>query len=191
MDYSGGHIGDYIHLHTFTHFYTLHFFYFTFYIPFYTLHKIEITFYYYFHTTSHYFTLLHTTSHYFTMNKSHSFTLSLSHEGDSWDYEFPIILDRTKFTKKNSDNNNNETNNEKEEKEAFDKLSKFLCLQMKQHIQDDLINKGKRDILPELEKIFPKFHIHGLTAHEILYPNDPSNSDHCRGDRKIFICTHC
>ena len=143
------------------------------------------------HTTSHYFTLLHTTSHYFTMNKSHSFTLSLSHEGDSWDYEFPIILDRTKFTKKNSDNNNNETNNEKEEKEAFDKLSKFLCLQMKQHIQDDLINKGKRDILPELEKIFPKFHIHGLTAHEILYPNDPSNSDHCRGDRKIFICTHC
>ena len=131
------------------------------------------------------------------MNPSSSslhFTLSLSHEGDSWDYEFPIILDRTEFTKKisdNNNNNNNERNNEKEEKEAFDKLSKFLCLQMKQHIEDDLINKGKRDILPELEKIFPKFHIHGLTAHEILYPNDPSNSDHCRGDGKIFICTHC
>ena len=126
------------------------------------------------------------------MNSLLHLTLSLSHPEDYWDYDFPITLDRTEFTRKNSDgNNNNNNNNEKEEKEAFDKLSKFLCLQMKQNIEDDLINKGKRDILPELEKIFPKFHIHGLTAHEILYPNDPSNSDHCRGDGKIFICTHC
>ena len=63
--------------------------------------------------------------------------------------------------------------------------------EMKKNIEDSLINEGKRYMLPELEKIFPKFHIHGLTSHEILYPTDPSNSSHCRGDGKIFICTHC
>jgi hypothetical protein len=46
-------------------------------------------------------------------------------------------------------------------------------------------------LIRKLEEIYPKFHIHGLTTHEILYPFDPHNSAHSRGDGKLFICTHC
>jgi hypothetical protein len=99
-----------------------------------------------------------------------------------WNYELPITVDRNQFSRKYTN---------RTEEEAFETLSEFLCLQMKRHIEDDLINTGKRDMLPKLEEVYTKFHIHGQTTHEILYPNDISNSAHCRGDGKIFICTHC
>ena len=99
-----------------------------------------------------------------------------------WNYELPITVDRTQYSRKYTN---------RTEEEAFETLSEFLCRQMKRHIEDDLINTGKRDMLPKLEEVYTKFHIHGQTTHEILYPNDTSNSAHCRGDGKIFICTHC
>ena len=99
-----------------------------------------------------------------------------------WDYETNILVDRNRFHPKITN---------RSEKEAFQSLSQFLCSHMKQHIQDEIISEGRRAMLSKLEEVFPKFHIHGQTVHEILYPNDPTNSDHCRGDGKIFICTHC
>jgi len=99
-----------------------------------------------------------------------------------WDYETDITVNRKQFHPKITN---------RSEKEAFQSLSQVLCSHMKQHIQDELISEGRRDLLSKLEEVFPKFHIHGQTVHEILYPNDPTNSDHCRGDGKIFICTHC
>jgi hypothetical protein len=99
-----------------------------------------------------------------------------------WKYELPITVDRRQFSKRYIN---------RSEEEALQRLSEFLCLQMKKHIEDELINEGKREMLSKLEEVFPKFHIHGQTSHEILYPNDPSNSAHCRGDGKIFVCTHC
>jgi hypothetical protein len=99
-----------------------------------------------------------------------------------WRNEFTLPVDRRQFSRKYT----NQT-----EEEAFQVLSQFLCLQMKKNIEDNLISAGDRGMLAKLEEVFPKFHIHGQTSHEILYPNDPSNSDHCRGDGKIFICTHC
>jgi len=110
-----------------------------------------------------------------------SLTLSMSCE-TFWKYELKINVNRIQFSKRYINSS---------EEEAFQRLSQFLCLQMKKHIEDDLINEGKREMLAKLEEIFPMFHIHGQTSHEILYPNDPSNSAHCRGDGKIFICTHC
>ena len=110
-----------------------------------------------------------------------SITLSMSCD-TFWKYEIRIMVDRSQFSRKYTN---------RTEEEAFQNLSQFLCLRMKQHIEDDLINGGKREMLTKLEEIFPKFHIHGQTSHEILYPNDPTNSTHCRGDGKIFICTHC
>jgi hypothetical protein len=109
--------------------------------------------------------------------------LTLSMSCDTfWDYETELHVDRKQFSRKYTN---------RPEEEAFQTLSQFMCLNMKKHIEDELINDGKRDMLAKLEEVFPKFHIHGQTSHEILYPNDPSNSDHCRGDGKIFICTHC
>jgi hypothetical protein len=99
-----------------------------------------------------------------------------------WDYEVNVTVNRLQYDPQY-------TNRPKDE--AFQTLSQFLCSHMKKHIEDCLINDGKRDMLSKLEEVYPKFHIHGLTAHEILYPRDPTNSAHSRGDEKIFICTHC
>lgn len=99
-----------------------------------------------------------------------------------WKYETDVLVHRNLFHPKITN---------RSEEVAFRLLSQYLCSTMKQHIQDELISEGRRDLLSKLEEVFPKFHIHGQTVHEILYPNDPTNSDHCRGDGKIFICTHC
>lgn len=99
-----------------------------------------------------------------------------------WDYETDVLVNRALFHPKFTN---------RSEEEAFSTLSKVLCSHMKRHIEDALISEGRRNMITELEQIYPKFHIHGQTVHEILYPNDPTNSDHCRGDGKIFICTHC
>lgn len=99
-----------------------------------------------------------------------------------WDYETDVLVNRALFHPKITN---------RSEEEAFGALSQFLCSHMKRHIEDALISEGRRNMITELEQIYPKFHIHGQTVHEILYPHDPTNSDHCRGDGKIFICTHC
>ena len=129
--------------------------------------------------------MLHTNTNNNNNNNSRSdfVYLKLSMSCDTfWSYELLLPVDRTQFSQKYTN---------RTEEEAFRNLSQFLCLRMKQHIEDDLINNGNREMLSKLEEVFPKFHIHGQTSHEILYPNDPSNSEHCRGDGKIFICTHC
>jgi hypothetical protein len=97
-------------------------------------------------------------------------------------YELTIPINRIQYSRKYTN---------KTEKDTLQNISQFLCKRMKKYIEDSLINEGKIYMLPKLEKIFPKFHIHGLTSHEILYPYDQSNSSHCRGDGKVFICSHC
>lgn len=101
-----------------------------------------------------------------------------------WKYEMDIVVDRRVFDPKL-------TNRDQEESEAFDNLSRHLCAEMKKHIHADLTQNAQYGLVRKLEEVFPKFHIHGLTTHEILYPFDPHNSAHSRGDGKIFICTHC
>ena len=101
-----------------------------------------------------------------------------------WKYEMDILVDRRVFDPKL-------TNRDQEESEAFDNLSRHLCTEMKKHIHADLTQNAEHSLIHKLEEIFPKFHIHGLTTHEILYPFDPQNSAHSRGDGKVFICTHC
>ena len=113
---------------------------------------------------------------------SNSITLTISMSCDTfWKYQTPITLHRNQFSIKYTN---------RTEQEELQIISRFLCFRMKQFIQDDLINTGKREMLPKLEEIYTSFHIHGLTLHEILYPYDASNSPHCRTDGKIFICTH-
>jgi len=101
-----------------------------------------------------------------------------------WKYEMDIVVDRQQFDPKL-------TNRNQEESEAFDILSRHLCDEMKKHIHADLTQNAEHGLIRKLEEVFPKFHIHGLNTHEILYPFDPCNSVHSRGDGKIFICTHC
>jgi hypothetical protein len=101
-----------------------------------------------------------------------------------WKYEMDIVVDRQRFDPKF-------TNRDQDETEAFDILSRYLCSEMKKYIHGDLTMKSDYGLIRKLEEVYPKFHIHGLTTHEILYPFDPHNSAHSRGDGKVFICTHC
>jgi len=118
-------------------------------------------------------------------NISSSVTLRLVMSCDIfWKYEMDIAIDRRVFDPKF-------TNRDQDESEAFDILSRHLCSEMKKHIHADLTQNAEHGLIRKLEEVYPKFHIHGLTAHEILYPLDPRNSAHSRGDGKIFICTHC
>ena len=118
-------------------------------------------------------------------NNIQSITLRLVMSCDVfWKYEMDIVVDRQQFDPKL-------TNRNQEESEAFDILSHHLCAEMKKHIHADLTQNAEHGLIRKLEEIYPKFHIHGLNTHEILYPFDPHNSAHSRGDGKIFICTHC
>lgn len=120
-----------------------------------------------------------------TNNNISSVTLRLVMSCDTfWKYEMDIMVDRCVFDPKL-------TNRNQEESEAFDILSRHLCAEMKKHIHADLTMNAEHGLIRKLEEIFPKFHIHGLNTHEILYPFDMHNSAHSRGDGKIFICTHC
>lgn len=124
-------------------------------------------------------------NHNNTNNIPSSVTLRLVMSCDIfWKYEMDIVVDRCVFDPKF-------TNRDQEESEAFDILSRHLCAEMKKHIHADLTQNAEHGLIRKLEKIYPKFHIHGLTTHEILYPFDARNSEHSRGDGKIFICTHC
>ena len=120
-----------------------------------------------------------------TNNNIPSVTLHLVMSCDIfWKYEMDIVVDRQQFDPKF-------TNRDQDESEAFDILSRHLCAEMKKYIHADLTQNAEHGLIRKLEEVYPKFHIHGLTTHEILYPFDPHNSAHSRGDGKIFICTHC
>ena len=64
-----------------------------------------------------------------------------------WEYEVELPVDRKQFSRKYTN---------RTEREAFQKLSHFLCFQMKQHIEDKIINKGDF-VLASVPFIF---HIH-------------------------------
>jgi len=124
-------------------------------------------------------------NHNNTNNIPSSVTLRLVMSCDIfWKYEMDIVVDRCAFDPKF-------TNRDQDESEAFDILSRHLCAEMKKHIHADLTQNAEHGLIRKLEEVFPKFHIHGLNTHEILYPFDARNSEHSRGDGKIFICTHC
>jgi len=124
-------------------------------------------------------------NHNNTNNIPSSVTLRLVMSCDIfWKYEMDIVVDRCVFDPKF-------TNRDQDESEAFDILTRHLCDEMKKHIHADLTQNSEHGLIHKLEEVFPKFHIHGLTTHEILYPFDTRNSEHSRGDGKIFICTHC
>jgi hypothetical protein len=75
----------------------------------------------------------------------------------------------------------------------FCKLEDYLVQYVIQHIYDDLIRtKQERDI-PILLNKSRKFHIHGRTLEDILFPASRNrNTDtHAMPENILYICTHC
>jgi len=73
----------------------------------------------------------------------------------------------------------------------FVRLEAYLVDYVLEHIYQDLLQQTNHDVLlPILLKKARKFHIHGRTVEDILFPNSNQNSHSTEG-YIVYICTHC
>ena len=76
----------------------------------------------------------------------------------------------------------------------FCRLEEYLVDYVIQYIYDDLTMKRQHRDIPILLKKARKFHIHGRTLEDILFPasSGSRNSDsHAMPENIVYICTHC
>jgi hypothetical protein len=77
----------------------------------------------------------------------------------------------------------------------FAKLEAYLVEYVIEHIYDDLIRTNSQRDIHLLLKKSRKFHIHGRTLEDILFPNSGTNSaatnQHSMPNNTLYICTHC
>jgi len=75
---------------------------------------------------------------------------------------------------------------------GFCRLEEYLVDYVIQHIYDDLLATRQHRDLPLLLKKARKFHIHGRTLEDILFPTRSGTSDtHAMPENIVYICTHC
>lgn len=123
-----------------------------------------------------------------------------------WNYSFRIPIRINDYYDDNSRNINK--NNNKDIRSStceigrigqldpsFVKLETFLVDYVIQQIYDDLIANNQDRDLPILLKKARKFHIHGRTLEDILFPNsnvhNNDHHDHMMSENILYICTHC
>lgn len=75
--------------------------------------------------------------------------------------------------------------------EGIKKLSQHICSHLLVTMYDDLKEKGNFEMIRELVKKSPLFHIHGRTVRDILYSESELDDPHSQYGRIIFVCTHC
>ncbi len=125
-----------------------------------------------------------------------------------WNYKFNIPIRIADYYDVNSRNINNSGNvsanvvgvganmcaHDINRDPLFRKLEEYLVDYVIQHIYDDLIRtKHERDI-PILLNKSRKFHIHGRTLEDILFPTTVGNRNtdtHALPENILYICTHC
>ncbi len=76
----------------------------------------------------------------------------------------------------------------------FLRLESYLVDYVIQFIYDDLVQKRQQRDIPILLKKARKFHIHGRTLEDLLFPtnSESRNTDtHSMPDNTVYICTHC
>ena len=74
---------------------------------------------------------------------------------------------------------------------GFCRLEEYLVDYVIQHIYDDLIRTRQERDLPILLKKARKFHIHGRTIRDILFPGNRNSDTHAMPENTLYICTHC
>jgi hypothetical protein len=72
----------------------------------------------------------------------------------------------------------------------FLRLEGYLVDYVIERIYDDLVAKRQHRDIPILLKKVRKFHIHGLTLEDLLFPSNRTN-DHMMPENIVYICTHC
>jgi hypothetical protein len=74
----------------------------------------------------------------------------------------------------------------------FELLETYLVEHMIQLIYDDLVQTRQQRDIPILLKKARKFHIHGRTLEDLLFPNGSGGGDtHAMPENTVYICTHC
>lgn len=72
----------------------------------------------------------------------------------------------------------------------FGHLEDYLVDYVIQHIYDDLMATRQHRDLPILLKKARKFHIHGRTLEDLLFPANYRDT-HGMPENIVYICTHC
>lgn len=76
----------------------------------------------------------------------------------------------------------------------FCRLEEYLVDYVITRIYDDLITTRRHRDIPILLRKARKFHIHGRTLEDILFPTNPGSSGnniHAMPENIVYICTHC
>jgi len=147
-------------------------------------------------------------------NNIHSITLDVRISCDAfWNYKFNIPIRINDYYNSNDLNINNgrrdhHINNDDDNiatdtcrignigrrDPRFCRLEEYLVDYVIQYIYDDLTMKRQHRDIPILLKKARKFHIHGRTLEDILFPasSGSRNSDsHAMPENIVYICTHC
>jgi hypothetical protein len=124
-----------------------------------------------------------------------------------WNYKFNIPIRIDDYYDPNDRNINNTRRNNTDARSdtceignigrsdpSFLRLETYLVDYVIQFIYDDLIQKRQHRDIPILLKKARKFHIHGRTIEDLLFPriNESRNTDtHLMPENTVYICTHC
>jgi hypothetical protein len=112
-----------------------------------------------------------------------------------WKYKFDIPIRIRDFYNANESrirNNNNINSNTCEignigrRDPRFLKLESYLVDYAIQFIYDDIIQNHQEQYIPILLKKVRKFHIHGRTIEDLLFPANNHMTENI-----VYICTHC
>lgn len=124
-----------------------------------------------------------------------------------WNYKFNIPIRIDDYYDPNERNINNSRRNNMDDHSdtceignigrsdpMFLRLESHLVDYVIQFIYDDLVQKRQHSEIPILLKKARKFHIHGRTLEDLLFPmsNVSRNTDtHSMPENTVYICTHC
>ena len=138
-------------------------------------------------------------------NNIHMITLDVRISCDTfWNYKFNIPIRIDDYYDPNERNINNahgrnmntdtcEIGNIGRIDPMFERLETYLVDYVIQYIYDDLIKKRQQNEIPILLKKSRKFHIHGRTLEDLLFPtrNGVVGGGHSMPENTVYICTHC
>jgi hypothetical protein len=136
-------------------------------------------------------------------NKMNMITLDVRISCDTfWNYKFNIPIRIDDYYNPNDRNINRRHDDQRVNSNTceigdigrsdplFIRLEEYLVEYVIQYIYDDLIQKGQGRDIPILLKKARKFHIHGRTLEDLLFPSNSTN-DHMTPENIVYICTHC
>lgn len=141
-------------------------------------------------------------------NNIHMITLDVRISCDTfWNYKFNIPIRIDEYYDQNERNMNNsrrsninarsdtcDIGNIGRSDPMFLRLESYLVDYVIQFIYDDLVQKRQQRDIPILLKKARKFHIHGRTLEDLLFPtnSESRNTDtHSMPENTVYICTHC